>query len=184
MIEGMLLEIFDALADKAGKEAHFGPGDRLFRRGEEVTKAFLLDAGDVKLARLLPDNRELILQSIRGPAVLAEASLYAERYDYDGLCLSECSVRSLPTARFLSLIEESAVLSSAWAAHLALSLEAARARSEILVLKTAEERLEAWLAWRNGKLSGKPNLKLLADDLGLTQKTLARAFARRSRQVT
>lgn len=181
MIAIMLLEIFDALADKAGKEARHSPGHRLFSHGDEVSRVFLLDAGEVKLSQILSTDRELILQHARGPAILAEASLYAERQDCDAICLSDCRVRSLPLPRFLSLIEENAVLSSAWAAHLARNLMAARLRAEILTLKTAEDRLEAWLGWRNGELPAKADLKALAAELGVTRKTLSRALAQRGR---
>ena len=184
MIVAMLLEIFEALADKAGKEAHFDPGDCLFTQGQEMTSVFLLDAGEVKLVRALSQskvpNREVILQRVQGPAILAEASLYAERYDCDAFCTSACRIRRLSAARFLSLVEESAVLSSAWAAHLAGSLQEARVRSEILTLKTARERLDAWLAWRGGELPEKEERQLLAAYLGVSLTTLRRELSRRS----
>ncbi len=179
MIAAMLLEIFEALADKAGNEAHHAPGVQLFRRDEEVTSVFLLDAGEVKLARPLPEDRELILQHARGPVILAEASLYSECYDCDAICLTACQVRVLPAERFLSLIEESAVLSAAWGAHLARSLEETRIRAEILTLKTARERLEAWFAWRGAQEPPQEKRELLAAELGVSLRTLTRALAQR-----
>lgn len=184
MIATMLLEVFEALADKAGKEAHFAPGDHLFREGQEVTSVFLLDWGEVRLARALSQsrtpNREVVLQRVRGPAILAEASLYIEHYDCDAVCLSDCRIRKLSTARFLSLVEESAVLSSAWASHLAGSLQEARLRAEILTLKTARERLDAWLAWHGGELPKKEERQLLAAYLGVSITTLRRELSRRA----
>ena len=179
MIAAMLLEIFEALQNKARTEAQYGRGDRLFTCGEEVSSVFLLDEGEVKLARRLPKGRELTLQRAEGPAILAEASIYAESYDCDAVCLSACRLRSLPVARFLSLIEESAVLSSVWAAHLAQSLQDARVRREILSLKKTGDRLDAWLAWQGGELPPRAARKSLAAELGVTPETLSRELARR-----
>ena len=181
MIAAMLLEIFEALADKAGKEAHRDTGARVFSRGEEVKSLFLLDAGEVKLTRPLLEDRELILQRTCGPAVLAEASLHREHYDCDAICLTACRIRSLPASRFLSLVEESAVLSSAWATYLAQSLEEARVRAEILTLKTARARLEAWIAWKGSEMLAQADRAALAAELGVSVGTLRQALKAVSR---
>ncbi|WP_282609523.1 Crp/Fnr family transcriptional regulator [Pelagibius sp. Alg239-R121] len=179
MIVAMLHEIIGALQDKASNVEDIASGDRLFTRGQKVASVFLLDEGEVTLSRFLPQGRELVLHRARGPTILAEASIYTERYDCDAECLSACRVRNLPVARFLSLIEESAVLSSAWASHLALSLEKARVRREILIFRTVGERLDAWLDWRDGELPPMAAGNEVAMELGVSPETLHRELARR-----
>jgi len=63
----------------------------LFRREDRVRRIFLIVTGSVKLERGLADGAPLVLKQAAAGALLAEASLFAERYHCDAIA-SEASL--------------------------------------------------------------------------------------------
>lgn len=60
-------------------------------------------------------------------------------------------------------------------------LQSARLQAEILSLRTVAQRLDAWMAWKEGVFPGKGEWKSLASQLGVSPEALYREIARRRR---
>jgi CRP-like cAMP-binding protein len=71
--------------------------------------------------------------------------------------------------------------SEAWMAHLARELQSARFRGEMLSLPTVAGRLDAWIAWHDGRLPDRGRWRLLAAEIGVSPEALYRELAKRRR---
>lgn len=157
----------------------FGAGAFLFHRDDPVRTLFVIEAGEAQLLRRQVAGGALILQRAGPGALLAEASLFSDRYHCDAVAAVPTRALALPAAAVRSALAQDAALAEAWAAHLARQLQAARLRAEILALRTVAERLEAWLAWHDGALPAKGTWRTLAGELGVSPEALYRELARR-----
>jgi CRP-like cAMP-binding protein len=153
-------------------------GDIVFRSGSNVTDVFLVRSGRITLVRSLPSGQQVVLQRASPGHIVAEASVYAQRYHCDGLASEASELVSMPRKSFLNALRSDAHLSEAWAAHLAQGVQQARMRAEIRSLKTVAERLDAWTA-EYGKLPKRGQWQGLADELSVSREALYREMARR-----
>ena len=174
----MLSHLVSKLILNASAPLTYRDRSKVFARSDQVRSVFILENGAVKLSRMSGDGHELILHHARGKAILAEASVYADRYHCDAICSEDSEIRSLSVHRFKGVLETNSELASMWATHLAHSLQAARFRSEILSLKKVEDRLQAWLSW-NATLPAKGHWKDLAAEIGVSPEALYREIAKR-----
>ncbi|MEO1265760.1 MAG: Crp/Fnr family transcriptional regulator, partial [Pseudomonadota bacterium] len=145
----MIAIMFDHFMQRAAAAGHrparYRAGASLFRRGQSVSRIFFLAEGDVGLSRDGTGGEPLILHRHTGPAVVAEASLYAAAYHCDGVALTDCAVHAVPRRSVRRWLEGDAALAARWAAFLASQVQAARTRAELMTLKTVRARLDAWL---------------------------------------
>ena len=183
MIMIMSDAIYDAFAAISEGQTDLSAGQRLFRRGDPVHFAYLLCSGRIDLVRYHENGKELTLHRARERAVLAEASLYADRYHCDALCLDDTVLLVAPRAKIVRAMAADEDLATTWAAHLAHALQGARQRSELLTRKTVAERLDDWLDWNDGTLPPKGRWKALAAELGITPEALYRTLAQRNRNA-
>jgi CRP-like cAMP-binding protein len=79
----------------------------------------------------------------------------------------------------MQALENDPALARALAQYLALEVQSARARAEIVALKTVAARLDAWLALNNGPLPPKGRWCEVAEEIGVTPEALYRELARR-----
>ncbi len=175
----MLVEFFDILRSAGGASVYHDIGTLLFARGDDVVWCFVLEDGEVKLSRSLPNGNELVLHRAKAPGIVAEASVYSTTYHCDAVCLSQCIVRKLRVSQFLRLIEEDTKMSLNWSLHLAQSLQLARYRAEILTMNKVSERLDAWLDCHSGEFPPKGKWKEIAAEIGVSAEALYRELARR-----
>ncbi len=175
----------EALAElfAAGRPRSFAPGERLFASGDPVLVLHRVVAGEARLVRHRPDGGRIVLQRAGPGAVLAEASLFAERYHCDGEAATELRTRALAVADARARLAARPELALAWAARLARDVQSARQRAEILALPRLAERLEAWLAVSGGVLPPRGRWHELAAELGVTPEALYRHLARRRRSA-
>ncbi len=155
------------------------PGEVLFRAGDPVLSLYRVDDGAVNLVRSLPHGAELTLQRAIAGSVLAEASLFAVTYHCDALAATPARVRSLPVTFVLAALSREPALVWAFAAHLAVEVQGARARAEILGLKTVAARLDAWLNLQGGRVPAKGKWREIAADIGVSPEALYRELAKR-----
>jgi CRP-like cAMP-binding protein len=87
------------LSELVQREQQLAAGDILFRTGDPVRALFLVVTGSVRLKRSLPHGSELTLQSAGSGAILAEASVFAERYHCEGAAIEDSLVRSVSVRR-------------------------------------------------------------------------------------
>jgi len=179
MIAIMSGSLFERLLKLADREQRLAAGSALFRLGDPVLSLFLVTAGELRLVRALPDGFQLTLQRASSASILAEASLFADRYHCDALAAEESAVRAVPVAKAKAALENDPALTSALLAHLAAEVHRTRMRAEMLSLKSVAMRVDAWMAFNDGILPPRGCWHLVASEIGVTPEAFYRELARR-----
>ena len=151
----------------------------LFRAGDPVRSLFLVVAGTIRLSRSLLHGSHLTLQRAGPGAILAEASLFADRYHCEGEAVEDSVVRVVPMRRLRAAFAKEPEMARAWTQHLAHEVQRARAHAEIVSLKTVSARVDAWMMLKDGPLPPKGQWRQVAADIGVTPEALYRELARR-----
>lgn len=125
------------------------------------------------------DGATIILQRAGPGAILAEASLFSERYHCDAISAALTRTFAVSKKKVLALLKQGQDFAEAFAEHLAREIQGARLRSEILSLKTVAQRLDTWLTWHEGHLPAKGEWKTVAIEIGASPEALYRELARR-----
>lgn len=153
-------------------------GALVFSREQPVSSAIWLSSGRVRLTRVNRDGDLTVLHTAEGPAWLAEASCFAARYHCDAEALTDAVIRRAPLDRFLQSMSRQPEIARTALATLSRDLRDARARAEILAMKTVAERLQSWLDVFGGKPEATP-WSAVAEEIGVTAPALYRELARR-----
>ena len=161
------------------RQQHFESGQFLFHRGDRVEQIYLVRSGSVHLVRHQNDGSVLILQRAAPGSILAEASLYSEKYHCDAVAFGPVETRTFTKASVKKLLANNPRFADGWARFLAHELQEARLRSEILALKTVAARLDAWMEWRGAGLPAKGEWKLVANEISVSPEALYREIANR-----
>jgi CRP-like cAMP-binding protein len=119
--------------------------EALFRAGDRVTTLYVVIEGALRLERVTPLGARLILQRATAGEIVAEASCFADTYHCDGIAITPSRLSALSLPAFRKACADPTLI-AAFAGHLAQRVQDARARAEILSLKTVQARLDAWLA--------------------------------------
>lgn len=170
--------IADLLESSGSGKRALGAGEYLFHLGEPVVALFVVLEGEVHLIRHQEQGGTIILQRAGPTDILAEASLFSDRYHCDAVARTRANVRSIPKRRLLGRLRHEPDFAEAWAAHLAREIQNTRFRSEVLSLRTVASRLDAWLAW-HGALPPKGEWRQLAAQIGVSPEALYREMAAR-----
>jgi len=178
IMSGSLIERLSALAER---ERRLKAGQLLFRANDAVLSLFLVTSGEVRLVRPLPHGAPLTLQRAGPGTLLAEASLFAERYHCDAVASEAAVLRVVPARRLKAILGEDASLASEFMRHLAHEVQRSRTQAETLSLKTVAERLDAWASLNGGALPDKGRGRRVAAELGVSPEALYRELARRRR---
>lgn len=160
-------------------ESVFDEGRFLFHRGDPVRKMFVVVEGAVHLIRSQRNGATIILQRAGAGDLLAEASLFSDRYHCDAVAVAPARVRRVARSAVLASLERRAGFAAAFAEHLGRQVQDSRLRAEILSLKTVTQRLDAWLVGHDGKLPAKGDWKRVAMEIGVSPEALYRELARR-----
>ena len=167
------------LSAMRSSERRLPEGGLLFHRGDPVASLFLVLEGTIELVRHQADGGVVVLQRASPSAVLAEASVFSERYHCDAFAAAPSVLRAVPMATVREQLARSPAFAEAWARHLAGEVQEARLRSEILSLKTVARRLDAWLLSHGDRMPAKGEWKSLAHQIGVSPEALYRELARR-----
>ena len=179
MIVIMSISITDQLLKLPGRVRDITEGMTLFYQNDPVEKVFVLTEGSIALSRHQRGGSVVVLQHAEGRSVLAEASVYSDVYHCDAKVSRGGSIYEIRKSEFEIKLRKDAELSNTWAAHLAVEVQRARGRIEILSKKTVAEKLEGWLAWHDGELPAKGRWKNIAVELGISPEAFYRELARR-----
>ena len=176
----MIMIMSDAISHlfQSARSASVVRGTVLFHVDDPVRETYLVTSGSLILRRVTESGGEMVLQVAAPGDVLAEASIYSDRYHCDGLALSDSVYRVLPRAEFSALLEQNGVLAAAWARRLAQGMQAARSKGEIRGLRKVADRLDMWLVLK-GPLPERGAWHLLAAELGVSREALYRELALR-----
>ena len=157
-------------------------GEYLFRRNDKVERVFLVREGHVLLRRALKDGGLLTLHTASAGDLVAEASLFADRYHCDAVTDRLTRVSTIPRAEILENLGNGSSgkqLSVKALERTTKELQALRMRIEIMRLRKVTDRLDAYL-----ELSGPPKeggWVHVADWIGVTPAALYRELAKRRR---
>lgn len=178
MISIMSGQIVRWLAAMNGHERALAAGAYLFHLGAPADALFVVLDGRVELIRHQEGGGAIVLQRAGAGDVLAEASLFSERYHCDAVARTTARVRGIANRRLRDRFRRDPDFAEAWAAHLAHEMQNARFRCEVLALRTVAARLDAWLAWY-GKLPPRGEWNRFAEQIGVSPEALYRELARR-----
>lgn len=161
-------------------------GESVFRQGDTATAVCVLQSGRVRLMRSLADGSAVTLHVAEAGESFAEASLWAPHYHCDAVAEADSVVLSIPKADLLAALAADPERSLAVARAMAGQVRDLRARLELRNIRSAADRLLAWLRLHG---VGNPPVvtlhrswTLIADELGLTREAVYRALALLERQ--
>ena len=164
----------------------FGRGSAVFRQGDPVSAVFLVETGRVRLTRVLADGMSLILHVAEAGHSFAEASLSAIQYHCDATAELDSIVLALPKPDLLAALAADPTECLALTLALAAQVRDLRAWLELRNVRSATERVLAWLRLH---ASGNPPTVVLrrswtqiAGELGLTREAIYRSLARLEQQ--
>jgi len=178
MIAIMSDDIERRLRDLPGRELSLAPEQSVFRLGDPVQQMFFVVTGAVHLVRHQESGSALVLQRAGPGALLAEASLYADKYHCDAVAVAPSRVWAVSKRDLLGRLAATPELTLAVIRRLARELQQARFQAEVLSMKTVAARVDAWIDW-NGPLPPKGEWVRLAAELGVSPEALYREMAKR-----
>lgn len=151
-------------------------GEALFRAGEPVTALFRVESGLVRL------NRNGAPVHNAGPAtLLGESGLFEEHSSCDAVALAPSRVAAYAKTAVLLHLKAHPDLALAFAACLARGLDQTRARLELARLRSARERVLAFLRQNGPAIVLDRPLTVMAGEIGLTHEALYRTLAKLER---
>jgi CRP-like cAMP-binding protein len=179
MIEIMSLDLNVLMHRLPATDRQFAAGAHIFRQGAKVLVLHQIVDGSAHLVRHQSNGAVLVLQRAGPASILAEASMFSERYHCDAVAVAATQTRAIAKPVLRAALARDLDLAEAWAAYLAREVQATRMRAEILSLRTVAERLDSWIAARSKGLPGKGEWRSLAADIGVSPEALYRELARR-----
>jgi CRP/FNR family transcriptional regulator, dissimilatory nitrate respiration regulator len=162
----------------AEAEIDLVPGQVLFRTGDPVKSLYVVLQGSVRLVRHQVNGATVVLQRAHAQQLLAEASLFASRYHCDAMSEHGARLARVSKSKILQAQRENAGWLTDLAAHLAGEVQQARARAELLSLRSVADRLSGWLAL-HGELPPRGRWIDVAQEIGVSPEALYRELARR-----
>lgn len=182
MIE-IMSPLFSELLLRFGPaENRYDTGDVLFRQDDDVRVLHLVAEGEVHLVRHLAHGLSLTLHRSGAGSILAEASLFSDRYHCGAVAARPTRTLSVPMTKIREALSAGGEFAVAWARFLAGEVQSARLRAEILALRTVGERLDAWLAANAGRLPPRGEWKTVAAEIAVSPEALYRELARRRKR--
>ena len=154
------------------------PQQTLFHAGDAPDSLFMVRKGVIALLRNTTQGHTLVLQRAQAGQIVAEASVYSQKYHCDAVATEACELASLPKLDFLTALDLNPGLARVWASRLAREVQIARTRAEIRTLPRVKDRLDAWLLDGN-MLPEKGAWQQVAAELGVSREALYRELSRR-----
>lgn len=183
---GLAVRLLGLLPPSRAIRRSYARGEAVFRQGDSADALFLVETGRVRLARSLEDGSSVTLHVADAGDSFAEASLSARQYHCDAVAEIDSVVIAVPKADLLTALAADPSESLALAAALATQVRELRARLELRDIRSATERVLAWLRLHAGGnppvVSISRSWTLIADEIGLTREAVYRALAALERQ--
>lgn len=154
-------------------------GGMLFGLGDSIERLHFVLSGEIVLERHSSSGLRLVLQRARAGDVLAEPSIFAERYHCSAMATSDATVAYAPVEAIRSQVLKSTLALERLARQFARDVQSARFRAEILSLRRLSDRLDVWLDTKGGVLPDRGSWVALAADLAVTPEALYRELAKR-----
>ncbi|MBC7908640.1 MAG: Crp/Fnr family transcriptional regulator [Rhodospirillaceae bacterium] len=152
------------------------PSDVLFHAGDPVQALFHVEQGCIRLTRA-----GIVLHVAEAGQPFAEASLFTEFHDGDAVAETEARVLAFPKTAVLLLLKAHPDLNLAFSAYLARQLQRLRGRFELVRLRSARNRVVAYLTQAGaaeGAVTLDRPLTVVASEIGLTREALYRTLTK------
>ena len=179
-------EILESLSAGSGVRRRLGAGEMLFAAGDPVRSLFVVASGRLRLLRHTVHGAALTLYVARAGEALAEASLFARAYHCDAVADVPSTVSAYPKRALLEALRENPGAALGFTGQLAQQVQALRGRIELLNIKSARDRVLAYLHSRLDASVTRVELdrtwKAIAGDIGLTHEAVYRALAELERE--
>ena len=170
-----------AAVKAVGVKRKLKAGQTLFRLGARTLGLYEVVSGTVRLARIDPGGREVVLFVAVAGDTIAEASLFSPAYHCDAIATTDAVVRLYPKAVVLAEFERNPRAAQAFMAMLGHQVMRLRTRLEQRNIRSARDRVRHYLAVNvggDGQTVVLPRtLKQLAAELGLSHESLYRTLA-------
>ena len=184
MIAIMSIDLASAFGNLPGTTRRLLSSAFLFHQADRVDSIFMVLEGAAELVRHQESGGAIVLQRAGAGTVLAEASLFSDRYHCGAVATVDSRLHAVPKGLVRSALCDDPEFAEAWMSHLAREVQNARFRSEMLSLPTVSGRLDAWTAWHDGRLPDRGQWRSLASELGVSPEALYRELAKRRRQAS
>lgn len=178
-----LMETFTDILKKAGLETQtlsLPSGEHLFWTGDRITRMYFVLGGLVTMVRTLESGQEVVVQRAGSGELLAEASLFADRYHCDAICETDVDCAVFDKQDLLATLARPDV-SMAVLKIYSRSIRDLRSQIELRNIRRADERVLAYLSLLPAREDGwrEPGLawKDIGRTLGLTHEAIYRALA-------
>lgn len=159
--------------------------DYLFRRNDAVRHLYVIELGSCRLERTTRDGHILTLAQLDRGQIVAEGSLFNERYGCDCRVQQPSRIAAYARAAVRELLASDPAVAQAWLVTLAHQVMELRTRLELRNVKSARERIALHLelhADAEGVFPLPGTYKNLAHVLGLTHEALYRTLATMERE--
>jgi CRP-like cAMP-binding protein len=172
---------------QASETLQLEAGETLFRVGEDASRFFMVEHGQLKLYRLSAAGQEKVVELLTPGQTFAEAVMFMPQHRYPVSCeaLSDCSVVALNSRVFLDILEQSPETTMRLLATLSIRLRDRLADIEALAIQNATLRVVSYLVGLVPAGTGNAaavelpfSKKNVASRLSLQPETLSRVFAR------
>jgi CRP-like cAMP-binding protein len=176
-----LTETLEILSGGSGVARRLDPGEMLFRTGDPVRSLFVVERGRLRLLRHTAHGATLTLHVAQPGEALAEASLFSRTYHCDAVADVRSRVTAYPKQALLRALREDPGAALALTGHLAGQVQTLRGQIELLNIKSARDRVLAYLHNHLGASKRRVELgrtwKAIATEIGLTHEAVYRALA-------
>lgn len=156
-------------------------GEALFAVGDAAHGFFEVRSGRLKLVRFGADGRETLLFMAGSGERFAEASLFTETYHCDAIAVSDCTIARFPKAAALAMLRTDMDARLDLTADLAREVMRLRAALTLRDIRSARERVLAYLVAQAGAdgrtVAIDGLLKDVAAAIGLTPEVFYRTLA-------
>jgi CRP-like cAMP-binding protein len=177
----MLTEILESLSGGSGVARRLDAGEMLFTAGDPVRSLFVVERGRLRLLRHTAHGATLTLHVAQPGEAFAEASLFSRTYHCDAVADVRSRVTAYPKQALLRALREDPGAALALTGHLAGQVQTLRGQIELLNIKSARDRVLAYLHNHLGASKRRVELgrtwKAIATEIGLTHEAVYRALA-------
>jgi CRP/FNR family transcriptional regulator, dissimilatory nitrate respiration regulator len=179
MIRIMSEEFIDSLRPIPHRTLNVSNETVLFHRDAPVRNLYVVETGMVELVRHAENGTALVLQRASDQSVLAEASIYSQRYHCDAVVKEDARLLKFSKRKLLEVMTTDPKFMHLWGSYLSSAVQNARHRAEILSRRSIADRLDGWLAMHDEQMPAKGQWKSIATEIGVTPEALYREIAKR-----
>jgi CRP-like cAMP-binding protein len=188
IFHGLPAEQLEKIADTALDQT-FQKGQTVFTEGQEAAGFYVVVSGQIKIFKLSPEGKELILHFVAPGECFAEVPVFSGgRFPANAEAMEKSRLLFFRRAVFLELIRTDPALAMNMLADLSKRLRKFSQLVEQLSLKEVPSRLAAYIVSLSEEEKGSRNLELsvskgqLASLLGTIPETMSRILSKMSSQ--